>query len=138
MSVEKAIYSIMTDPDQASLLLAIVGTRKYPVIAPQNATYPNIVFRRKATDRTYNLSGNDRIPKAFIDVIGCATTYSEARDLGTAIIAAFDGVGGTSYGGVEVHKIFIDDEFDGFEFQTEGRERPVYTVTITLKVVYRE
>lgn len=137
MSVEKAIYAIMTDPDAGSLVTAIVSARIYPVIAPQSASYPNVVFRRRATDRTYNLGGSDLIPRAFVDVTACALTYSEARDLGTVIKSTFDSLYGT-YGTVEVHKIFIDDEFDGFEFQTEGRERPVYTVTITLKVVYRE
>lgn len=137
MAVEKAIYAILSDATQASSVISIVGTRKYPVIAPQAAAYPNIVFRRKQTDRTYNLTTSDGIPKAFVDVTACALTYSEARDLGTEIKECFDLLYGT-YGGVEVHKIFIEDEFDGLEFQTEGREKPVFTVTITLKVIYRE
>lgn len=137
MSVEKAIFSILTDPDAGALVRAICSTRTYPVIAPQGATYPNTVFRRRSTDRQYTLDGNSALPTAFIEVSCNALTYSEARDLGTAVKAALDGLSGT-HGGVVVHKSFIEDEFDGFEFQTDGKERPVYTVTIVLKVSYRE
>lgn len=137
MSVEKGIYSILTDPDAGALVRAIASTRSYPVLAPQGAAYPNVVFRRKATDRQYTLDGNSALPTAYIDIIANALTYSEARDLGTAIKAAMDGLHGT-YGTIVVHKVFVDDEFDGFEYQTDGKEKPVFTVTIALKVVYRE
>lgn len=137
MSVEKAIYSILTDVDAGALVRAIVSTRTYPVIAPQAAAYPNIVFRRRATDRQYTLGGNSALPTAYIEIVCAALTYSEARDLGTAVKSCMDDMDGT-YGSVVVHKVFIEDEFDGFEFRTEGQEKPVFTVTIVLKVSYRE
>lgn len=137
LAVEKAIFSILTDPDAGALVRAICSTRTYPVIAPQAATYPNIVFRRRSTDRDTHLGGNDQTPTAFIEIVCNALTYSEARDLGTAVKSAMDGLHGT-YGTIVVHKVFIDDEFDGFEYQTEGKERPVYTVTIVVKATYRE
>jgi hypothetical protein len=139
LSVEKAIYSILTDPDAGTLVRAIASTRTYPVIAPQGATYPNVTFRRRSTDRQYTLDGNSLLPTAFIEVVSSALTYSEARDLGTAVKSCMDALAGT-YGSVVVHKVFIEDEFDGFDFQMDsgGKERPVYTVTIVLKVSYRE
>lgn len=137
MSVEKAIYSILTDPDVGALVRAIASTRTYPVIAPQAAAYPNIVFRRRATDRQYTLDGNSNLPTAYIEVISNALTYSEARDLANAVRSAMDNLHGT-HGTIVVHKIFIEDEFDGFEYQIEGKERPVYSVTLVFKVSYRE
>jgi len=133
--VEKAIYAVLsTEPEVTS----IVSNRSFPVVADQDAALPFIAVSRKSTDRKHTLSGESHnLPVALMHLTCWATTHQAARDLADVLLQVFDGLSGT-HGGVEVHKTFIEDEFDGFDFLTDGKEKPAYSITVALRVWYRE
>ena len=47
-TVEENLYTLFTG---STAIAAVVGTRVYPVMAPQNATYPCLVYTRVSTPR---------------------------------------------------------------------------------------
>lgn len=133
-NVRQALYTIIASDSAVS---ALVGTNVYRTIAKQGAGFPHIVYRRTATDRQYVLAGSAQKPVATFDVQCWGTTADSAEAVGDAVRAALDGAYGT-YNGTELHKIFILDEHDDFEFQTEGTEKPAFRTSLEVLVHYRE
>lgn len=75
---------IIADADVA----ALVGTRVYPTIAPQNAALPYVRYQVVSDPRPENLQGYDgaRVSRVQIDVF--SSSYVAGRDLANKIIAA--------------------------------------------------
>jgi hypothetical protein len=67
---------------------ALVGTKIYPLIAPQNAALPYVRYQVISDLRDEHLKGYDgaRVSRVQIDCF--AATYIAARDLANKIIAA--------------------------------------------------
>ena len=51
---EAAVYKLLTDD---ATVKALIGTRCYPVIAPQDSTVPLIVYQRVASDHLHTMDG---------------------------------------------------------------------------------
>lgn len=72
------IYTVLT---ASTLVTSLTTTRIYPVIIPQNATLPHIVYNRVSGDQVNGLAGYLTVekPKYQIDVY--SETYEQARTL---------------------------------------------------------
>lgn len=85
--IESKIYSHLST---TTALTAIVSTRIYPLILPQEPTYPAIAYSRLTADRLYSLGGylGWEHPMMTIDIY--TETYKQAKELTTSIQTAMN------------------------------------------------
>jgi hypothetical protein len=128
LSIEAALRALMIANTD---VLAIVSTRIYPNLAPQNATFPLIIFQRIASVHdSYMLSASGFV-SVNIQVDAYAETYSESKELADAIRVALHGYGGNAYSGAKVLNLqscILESERDGFDNPDGGKESGVYRV----------
>lgn len=90
MSVETDLYSTLA---AAAGVTALVSTRIYPGVAPENAALPYIVYSLTNTERLSTLlgSGDDARYQMQIDCV--ANTYTSGKAVAAAVVAALQGNG---------------------------------------------
>lgn len=88
MAVEQDIYAFLI---ANSGVAALVGTRIYPLMIPQDADLPAVAYRRIDTPRHYSHDGYSGLarPRFQFDCVG--SSYSSARALAAAVRVAFQG-----------------------------------------------
>lgn len=87
----------------------LIGTRVYPVVLPQNVTYPALQYSTVSAQRGYRMTGPNYLPMQRVQIDAWALTYAEARSLADAArnrIESFRGV----MGATNVQGIFFDTE----------------------------
>jgi len=115
----------------------IVGSRIYPILAPQTAALPLIIWRRSGIDRQHSLAGPIGTPTVSLEMQLLATTYEQARELADRVRAVLDGYGGT-LNNTEVKHVYLDQEADDFVQLAGGDLPPVYQVTQTYQIIWQE
>lgn len=109
-SAEAAIYSLLTT-GSPNPVAAIVSTRVYPNVLPQNVVYPAIRFQRISTPRsqyrTLDGKANYASPRMQIDC--WALTHSGVIDLAQAVYGLLEGFNGT-VGGLRIDAVSTEDE----------------------------
>ena len=129
MTVEAAIYSILTGDATVS---SLVGTRIYPVMAPQDAVLPGIVYKRISTDRLSALSADIGVAEARFQFDCYAATFDQAKIVSEAVRGALQRYKGTA-GGTTIRDTVMEDEDDDFIDSTdEHRSR------LDITIVYEE
>lgn len=109
----------------------------YPVLAPQNAPFPLVVYRRTGTRRDRSLVGNAGRPVATFSVSVVCETYSQAKDISDAIRLVIDNFTGES-SGVTIVNASLVSEVDNMERPPEGQAKPLYRVDQVYEVRYIE
>ncbi len=113
--IEQAVYDILRND---ALVEAIAGDRIYPLLMPQNATYPAITYQRISTDRARSLSGRDYEKRVRLQVDVWSKTFGEAKSLSTAVAAALDDYAGV-LAGLQIGACSLVDERDEFESKAD-------------------
>jgi hypothetical protein len=116
---------------------AIVGCRIYPILAPQTAALPLIIWRRSGIERQHSLTGPIGTPTVSLEMQLLATTYEQARELADKVRAVLDGYGVT-LNNTEVKHVYLDQEADDFVQLAGGDLPPVYQVTQTYNILWQE
>jgi hypothetical protein len=115
----------------------IVGSRIYPILAPQTAALPLIIWRRSGIERQHSLAGPIGTPTVSLEMQLLATTYEQARELADKVRLVLDGYGGT-LNNTEVKHVYLDQEADDFVQLAGGDLPPVYQVTQTYQIIWQE
>lgn len=116
---------------------SLVGTRIYPVLAPASAALPFATWRRTGIEREQTLASPMGVPRVTVDFSIYGSTYEQARDVADAFRVTLDGYGGT-VGTVEVKQVSLENESDDF-VQLNGADiPPVYSVTQTYDIWWKE
>jgi len=119
MDVVEALRAfLLTDAGVA----ALVGERVFVTVAPQDAALPLVVLRRVSTPRAYAHTGASRLAWPRVQVTARAARQAEAAAVAKAVRQAVSGYRGTM-GDVPVQAVFVDNENDGFLFETGKFER---------------
>lgn len=96
MTVESEIVARL-EVDGA--VTALVGSgddaRIYPVLLPQDPTYPAVTYQRVSGARLHNLAGTAGFAMPRLSINCWSRTYGEAKSLAAAIRASLDGFDGT-------------------------------------------
>lgn len=97
---------------------ATVGTRVYPVVAPEGVTLPALVYQRISgvREHTHDQVGDLARPRFQFGAI--ALTYSAAKALANAVRSALDNYSGTVLG-VRIDAIQVQNEIDTFNASTD-------------------
>lgn len=106
--------------------IALVGSRIYPVVAPEDATKPFVVYTITDNVQLPVLSGNSGTYEARAEVACIASTYAKAHELATQAYAALDAV--TSSGdSIKIYSANRTKQTDDVDDPSAGEE-PTYLV----------
>ena len=83
MSIDSILFDRLKDA--GGLLFPIVGTKIYPLKAPQNTAAPYCVWTRIDSVRISAMGSDTPIVRSRIQIDGFAPTFSGLRALGAAI-----------------------------------------------------
>ena len=89
MSVESELVSLLINNAGVA---ALVGTRVYPVVLPQNPTLPAIVYQELRTATLVQSSGDTGSRRGRYMLSLWATTYTPTKTLQSAVLTAINGV----------------------------------------------
>lgn len=109
----------------------------YPVLAPQNPSFPLVVYRRTGTNRERGLGGNFGVPVANFSISIVAQTYWQAKDIADSIRRACDNFTG-EVNGATIITTALTSESDNMERPPEGQSKPLYRVDQVYSVRFRE
>jgi hypothetical protein len=76
-------------------ITTLVGTRIYPLLAPQGAAAPYLIYQRISGERVRNFDESNQSAQPRIQIDAYAETYTVARQLAAAVRAALHGFAGT-------------------------------------------
>lgn len=119
MKTEEAIYKhLSTD----STITAIVGTRIYPVLAPQDASYPCLVYQRLGSEPVHAMANDATLREVTMVFASLAKTYSGVKTLQDVLEDSIKDFSGTlgGAGGVTVQRIMLDGISDGYDFEADA------------------
>jgi hypothetical protein len=116
---------------------ALVGSRIYPILAPQTAALPFIVWRRSGISREHTLAGPMGVSTVSVEMQLLAATYEQARELADRCRLVLDGYGAT-LNNTEVKHVSLEQESDDFVQLAGGDLPPVYQVTQTYNLLWQE
>jgi len=108
MTIEEGLYSRL---QAVAGVTALVSTRVYPLLVPQEASLPAIAYQRISGPRETAHDGPSGLAFARMQVTCIGSSYSSAKGVSEAVRAALDGQSGT-WGSTVVGACFLDDESD--------------------------
>jgi len=103
-------------------LNALVGTRIYPMLLPQQATFPAVTYTRLATPRLHEFEASLLPHPTFqfdcwaIDT-AAQSGYEIAKDVATQVVTALDIYRG-AMGAYTVEASIVQSERDGYDADT--------------------
>jgi len=109
----------------------------HPILAPQTAAFPIVVYRRTGTRRDRNLRGNVGRPVATFSVVIVSEGYGSAKEIANSIRLSVDNFTG-SFSGVTIDHTALVSESDNMERPAEGQTTPLYRVDQVYEVRYHE
>ncbi len=113
--VEEAIYSRLSTHAGVS---ALVGSRIYPSLMPQNVTLPALTYIKVAGPRVSAMSIDTGVARPRFQVSCWSQTYSQAKALAAQVRAALQRWRGTE-SGVVIQASFMENEIDLYDNETE-------------------
>lgn len=108
MGAGEAIYNRLTTDVAVS---AIVDTRVFPSLSPEQKTFPLIVYSINSADEDGQYTQRVNPIQKVLKVVSVAETYSALENLAKKVRDSIDDQSGT-WGGVVVQGIFFEDESD--------------------------
>lgn len=108
-------YELRTKLLSDATIAAILATRLYPVILPQNTIFPAATYQIIDTPRDFNLDGPSGLARPKIQYTLWATKADNVKALARAIRLALNGFKGTLPDGSDVKSVMLEDERETYE-----------------------
>jgi len=131
---EQALQSRLTS---YSGLSALVGTRVYPVIAPQGATRPFVTYQRISGDRMDGMTQAHGIAEPVIQIDCWGNTYTSVKAVAAQVRAALLRTAWTE-DSVDTLDAFLESEIDGYEEGISDAAAKLYRVSLNVRFQHRE
>lgn len=128
MTVEADIYTRLSG---YTTLAALISTRVYPSLLPQNATYPAVSYRRVSSERPPVMGDDTGIVRARFQFDAWAQSYSGMIAVKELVREALQRHRGTAT--VEILETFILMDTDLYEDDTR-----IHHGVIDVEINYRE
>lgn len=109
MSAESDLYDALTGDAGVS---ALVATRVYPLVAPQEAIYPKIAYQAISRQRVTAHDGEDALERVLFQITIVAATFSSAIAVRDAVKSALNA---QTQGSVQVFLLDNEDHQYGDE-----------------------
>lgn len=121
---EAFLYQRLTSQTAVS---ALVGTRIYPLLAPQGTALPLVIYQRTGVNRPQSLAGNVGNPVITLQLTSYGTSYTSVKNIARAVRLAVDGWTGTT-ASVTIQRTTLVSEADGVEMPADDQMLPYYSV----------
>lgn len=121
---EAFLYQRLTSRTAVS---SLIGSRVYPMMAPQGAPLPLVVYQRTGVDRPQSLAGNVGNPVITLQLTSYGTSYTNVKTIARAVRLAVDGWTGTT-ASVTIQRSTLVTESDGMEIPADDQQLPYYSV----------
>ena len=104
-----------------------IGSRVYPLIAPQGTPLPLVVYQRTGVERPQSLAGNVGNPVVTLQLTTYGTSYTSVKTIARAVRLTVDGWTGTT-AGVTLQRTTLLTEADGVDMPADDQMLPYYSV----------
>lgn len=118
-------------------VVALIGTRVYPVIAPATAALPFVTWRRVAVKRQQTLGAPMGLAITSVEYSIYGVTYEQAREVADAMRQVLDGYGGTA-NNTEVKQTSLEQESDDFVTLAGAELPPAFQITQQYDTFWQE
>ncbi len=111
MEIGAAIYSHLSGTSDLS---ALVGTKIYPVVAPQNVNLPFVTYQMISGVRIHAMIKDPGLTRPRFQLTSWSTSYATVQAVAKQVRLALQDYSGTMGGssGVPVQRIFFENEID--------------------------
>lgn len=132
----------MAFPEQwaKAAIEAAAGCSAFPLIAPESAALPYVVYGRIGTSRESIMAGATPVtvnPAGTFQVEIYAATYFGAKTLADAVRLALHNFNGTA-SGVTIRQCLLLEERDGDPVFFDGQDKPTFMVEHTYQIRWQE
>lgn len=107
-AMEEALVTRVTS---GVAVAALIGTRMYPLVVPQDVALPAIAYQRISSKPIMAHGGPVGLTRARVQLTLVGRSYAEVKELADAVRARLNGLRGT-VGGVMIEAIILDNEAD--------------------------
>jgi len=107
------LYSILTGTGSATLA-GYVGTRIFPVVAPQSTVTPYLIYKIDSDNPTNTKSGKSKVDYYDVTLVCIADTYLQCENVATAVRNLLDRYSSSL---LAINQIIFDSMM--FEFNIE-------------------
>ena len=134
------ITELVTYINADTEVAALIGTRIYPLLMPQLATYPAVVYSVISEQHNNHLAGNigGGLVQAFYQLDTYSTTYLQTLSIAEALRNLLDGINHVSMGAVFVESILLESTPQDMVEATDDSQVNLYRVLMTFKIAYQE
>ena len=116
-------------------LLSMVNGRVYPVLAPQQAVMPFVVYQEITYRSEHHMGGAADLKNVWYQWDVFAERHQQVRDVGEALTTALDGYSGT-VNGVDIRAVFVRDRRVSLENEQAGGQQMLYRVSLDTEIWY--
>lgn len=127
--IEQAIYTRL---GAFAGLTALVSTRIYPALLPQDPVYPAVTYTTISAERVSAMGADPGVARRRMQVSAWGATFTSASDVAEQVRAALQRHRGTA-DGTEILDIYVENTLDLYDDLAK-----VHQVVTDLDVVYRE
>lgn len=140
MPVPRTPEAVLADTLAASPAAArLLGFRVYPLLAPEATSLPFATWRRVSVQRPdATLSGPSSMATVQMALELYAATYEAVRELADACRGSLDGWPVHRNTAVDIRNVTLLGETDGIVTLAGGEAPPVYAVTQTYSIFWKE
>lgn len=110
MGIEAELFEVLTE---AAAVAALVGTRVYPMILPQNPTLPAVVYQEIRTEARAAADGDTGQRESRFQLTWWATSYAAVKSGKAALVGLLSG-----YRGGSIELITVDAMHDDRDPET--------------------
>lgn len=119
-------------------IAALIGSRIYPLVAPEGATKPNITYQLLSSERDRHLLGPSGLVHSTYQFDCWANTMDAARPLAEFLRLRLDNYAAITTGTHEIQRIKLVNALDNWEFAVDGSESIYGRVTQIYEIWYAE
>ena len=113
------------------------GAQAYPVMAPETAATPYVVYSRSGTERDLAMPTISRAPLAAFDLYVVTDRYMDGKELAEQIRLKCNNFVG-EYAGCTITSCAIISQQDGSPEEKDGETTPNYVQELSFAVRYEE
>ncbi len=121
-------------------ITALISDRYYPLLMPQLATYPSVVYTVINEQSNNHLAGNigGGLVQAIYQFDTYSTTYLNTLVIKEAFRNRLDGINHVDMGAVFVESILLDSTTNDMIEATDESQVNLYRASMTFNVAYQE
>lgn len=134
MSISSELRTILTGD---TAVAALVSSRVYPAVLPQNASYPAIRYSQISGGDDYDFDGMDNFRRDSYQLTCVGLSMSSVVSVADAVRSCLSGYVGTQ-GTKEIMLIRVISEFDAEDVQPANIETTRYLKHIDIELIYKE